>query len=438
MSIASNEARCTSCHVGYGWKDPSFDLTDMSKIDCLVCHDTTGTYKKVPTGAGMPDPEVDLVAVAKAVGPTTRKTCGTCHFNGGGGEAVKHADLSRQLLTPDRNCDVHMGGYDFQCTECHRTRNHKIAGRSSSVAVVESSFSCENCHTSSPHRGDDLLDHHLNKHSQTIACNTCHSPVYAKCKPTKVFWDWSKAGDKDRKPQKDKYGMPDYDWKKGEFLWKESAKPFYTWDSGFTQRVLIGDKTDWRSGPVKISEPVGSIKDPNSKIAPFKIMEGIQAVDAEYDYLLVPHLFPRDKEDKTAYWKHRDWQKAFADGMKAAELKYSGRYEWTTSQMYWRLEHEVMPADMALSCVQCHASLQSEERTCDRCHQDNRAVDFKKIAHKGTDFSYMASKGRDVSHLIGTTDYIDFKALGYKGDPIIYGGRFKKLPMGYTAEAGKE
>jgi len=60
-------------------------------------------------------------------------------------------------------------------------------------------------------------------------------------------------------------------------------------------------------------------------------------------------------------------------------------------------------------------------------------VDFKKIAHKGTDFSFMASKGRDVGHLIGKTDYIDFKALGYKGDPIIYGGRFKKLPMGYKS-----
>jgi hypothetical protein len=60
-------------------------------------------------------------------------------------------------------------------------------------------------------------------------------------------------------------------------------------------------------------------------------------------------------------------------------------------------------------------------------------VNFAAIAHKGTDFSYMASKGRDVSHLVGTTDYIDFKALGYEGDPIIYGGRFKKLPMGYKA-----
>jgi cytochrome c peroxidase len=57
MSIISNEARCTSCHAGYGWKDATFDFTDMTKIDCLVCHDTTGTYKKIPTAAGMPDPK---------------------------------------------------------------------------------------------------------------------------------------------------------------------------------------------------------------------------------------------------------------------------------------------------------------------------------------------------------------------------------------------
>jgi octaheme c-type cytochrome (tetrathionate reductase family) len=432
IGLASNEPRCTSCHVGYGWKDNTFDFTDMTKIDCLVCHDTTGTYKKTPTAAGMPDPKVDLVAVAKSVGLTSRKTCGDCHFNGGGGEAVKHADLSRHLLEPPRNCDIHMGGYDFRCAECHRTRNHKIAGRSSSVPVVEGSMSCTNCHSNTPHYGDDLLDHHLNKHCNNINCNTCHAPVYAKCKPTKVFWDWSKAGDKGRKVAKDKYGMDDYFWKKGEFTWKESAKPVYAWYGGFMKRVLFGDQLDRSLPEINITEPVGSINDPNSKISPFKIMKGVQAVDAKYNHLLVPHLYPRDENDKTAYWKNRDWQKAFADGMKVANMKYSGKYEWIATNMYWGVEHEVMPADMALSCVQCHASLKGE-RTCDRCHQDNRDVDFKAIAHKGTDFSYMASMGRDVSHLVGSTDYIDFKALGYKGDPIIYGGRFKKLPMGYKA-----
>jgi hypothetical protein len=140
-----------------------------------------------------------------------------------------------------------------------------------------------------PHYGDDLLDHHLNKHSSTIACTTCHAPVYAKCKPTKTFWDWSKAGDKTRKPEKDKYGMKDYNWKKGEFVWKESAKPVYRWYGGFTKRVLLGDRLDLTQPEFNITEPVGSINDPNSKIAPFKIMAGVQAVDAEYKHLLVPH-----------------------------------------------------------------------------------------------------------------------------------------------------
>jgi hypothetical protein len=47
----------------------------------------------------------------------------------------------------------------------------------------------------------------------------------------------------------------------------------------------------------------------------------------------------------------------------------------------------------------------------------------------------MKEQGRDVDHLIDKTDYIDFKALGYEGDPIIHGGRFKKLPMGYSGQA---
>lgn len=396
----------------------------------MVCHDTTGTYKKTPTAAGMPDPKVDLVHVARNVGHSSRKTCGDCHFNGGGGEAVKHADMSRQLLYPDKNCDVHMGGYDFSCTECHVTRNHRISGRSSSVPPVEGTLNCEDCHTDAPHYKNGILDHHLNRHTKHVDCNTCHSPVYAKCKPTKVWWNWSTAGDKKRKPKKDKYGMPDYDWKKGDFQWKESAKPVYRWFGGFTKRVLLGDRLDLQQPVTDLAGPVGSIRDPNSKITPFKIMKGVQPVDAKNGYVLIPHLYPRNKEDKTAYWKNLDWQKAFVDGMDAVGLDYSGEYAWAETWMHWRVEHEVMPANMALSCVQCHESLKGE-KTCNRCHQDTRDVDYKALAHKGTDFSYMVEKGRDVRHLINTTDYVDFKALGYPGDPILTGGRFKRLPMGY-------
>mgnify|MGYP003572862039 CR=1 FL=1 len=53
-SITANYARCTSCHIGYGWRDKSFDFTSEENVDCLVCHHTTGTYKKFPTAAGHP------------------------------------------------------------------------------------------------------------------------------------------------------------------------------------------------------------------------------------------------------------------------------------------------------------------------------------------------------------------------------------------------
>ena len=72
ISIASNWPRCTSCHAGYGWKDATFSFSDPSTVDCLVCHDTTGTYKKEQKSAGNPDPAVDLLKVAQNVGKPAR------------------------------------------------------------------------------------------------------------------------------------------------------------------------------------------------------------------------------------------------------------------------------------------------------------------------------------------------------------------------------
>ena len=36
----------------------------------------------------------------------------------------------------------------------------------------------------------------------------------------------------------------------------------------------------------------------------------------------------------------------------------------------------------------------------------------------------------ELNHLAGKSDYIDFRSLGYKGDPIETGGRFGKLLFG--------
>jgi hypothetical protein len=42
IAATPNIAACTKCHIGYGWKDDSFDFAAEENVDCLVCHDTTG------------------------------------------------------------------------------------------------------------------------------------------------------------------------------------------------------------------------------------------------------------------------------------------------------------------------------------------------------------------------------------------------------------
>jgi hypothetical protein len=57
ITLKGNWKHCTSCHDGYGWQDDTFDFTDKTKIDCIGCHDTTGTYEKSRKGFGMPTGE---------------------------------------------------------------------------------------------------------------------------------------------------------------------------------------------------------------------------------------------------------------------------------------------------------------------------------------------------------------------------------------------
>jgi hypothetical protein len=111
IGIEGNWPACTTCHTGYGWTDDSFDFSIQENVDCLVCHDSTGTYQKGK--GGYPVDDVDLAAVAQSVTSPTRDNCGGCHFKGGGGNAVKHGDLDESLYFPSARIDVHMGQHDF-------------------------------------------------------------------------------------------------------------------------------------------------------------------------------------------------------------------------------------------------------------------------------------------------------------------------------------
>jgi octaheme c-type cytochrome (tetrathionate reductase family) len=380
LNLPSNEPRCTSCHAGYGWKDGKFDFTKKENVDCLICHDTTGTYKKFPAGAGHPVyagetkefpkgkpwPAVDLVKIAQSVGAPSRANCGACHFFGGGGDHVKHGDLDSSLAKPTADVDVHMGKLNFACQSCHKGKDHTMKGEALSVSVGAGAraMGCADCHNAAPHKNPIY-----NKHAKKVACQTCHIQTFAKALPTKTWWDWSAAGKDMQDIPKDKYGEKLYDKMKGDFKWEKDVVPTYFWFNGTVDRMVPGQKIDPKK-VVKISSSRGDRNDPNAKLMPFKVMKGKQPYDTVNNTLAYVNVFGPPTSE-TAYWVKYDWDKAINAGMKAAGQPYSGKYGFVETSMVWSVNHMVSPKDKSLKCNDCHGA-----------------------------------KGR-----------LDWKALGYAGDP---------------------
>jgi octaheme c-type cytochrome (tetrathionate reductase family) len=353
IGISGNEKSCNRCHIGYGYADATFDFHDSLNVDCLACHDNSGTYAKQSGGAGMPDPSVDLGNVAQHVGMPTRTNCGTCHFFGGGGNNVKHGDLEESEFEPSRDIDVHMAsdGPDMVCVECHTARNHQMLGKMYSVSSMNRNrVECESCHSNMPH-ADDVL----NKHTLKVACQTCHIPTYAKVNPTKLHWDWSTAGRlKAGKPYevKDSSGTDVYMSIKGSFVWGRKLNPDYLWFNGTASHYLIGDTLD-PSRPLKMNELYGSYDDPDAKIYPVKIHRANQIYDTENRYLIQPKTFS-SKPGDGGYWSEFNWQRAAQEGMKQINLPYSGHYGFVETEMYWPVNHMVSPKEQAVGCTECH------------------------------------------------------------------------------------
>jgi octaheme c-type cytochrome (tetrathionate reductase family) len=376
----SNEKDCMACHVGYGWKDGSFDFTRQDNVDCLVCHDTTGTYRKLSGDAGHPVYQrkefpaksgkfieaVDLKKVAQNVGQTSRATCGACHFYGAGGDGTKHGDLDSTLKNAPKYLDVHMDaqGLNFTCATCHMTTGHQVGGSRYLLAAAEKGpahlrgkldnapTSCQACHGSRPHPERAAK---LNDHTDKLACQSCHIPQFARdAIGTELSWDWSTATKMgpDGKPAliKDSAGRRAFDSRKGNFVWDSYVTPEYRWFNGETVYKTVGDKID-PSGVVHINETGGSPNDPGSRIWPMKVHRGKQVYDTVNKTLIVAHTAG---EDINALWHSFDWNKAIRAGMKTANLPYSGQYGFVETEMSWPITHMVAPKEDALACAQCH------------------------------------------------------------------------------------
>jgi len=360
IATRGNEKGCMKCHAGYGWVDADFDFSKRENVDCLVCHERTGTYVKGP--GGLPTKDSNLLAAARSVATPARENCIGCHAFGGGGQAVKHGDIDSSLVHPATDEDVHIGKHNFLCVDCHQAPDHQIRGRAFSVSVNdEHGVACTDCHAKPSHR-DERIDAHL----ATVACQTCHIPTYARKIPTKATWDWSKAGDPKRAEDQHSYLKI-----KGEFRYEQDVVPEYRWFNLTVSRYLLGDKID-PSKVTPINLPQGSISDRSAKIWPFKIHRAKQPYDAKNNY-----LFPPVTGGKDGYWTNFDWDNAFRLGAKASGIAYSGSYGFAPTEMYWPITHMVAPKEKALGCTDCH----------------------------------------------GEGGRMDWKALGYAGDPIRTGGR---------------
>ncbi len=378
VAVESNEPRCTSCHIGIGWSDNTFDLDNRDAIDCFVCHDGTGAYQKNPTGAGAPLPLPEGTTyndVLQSFQLPDRDNCGACHFNGGGGEGVKHGTMDGSLSMPSREVDVHMGGVaDLTCIDCHRLGDRvsnsadMYGTRYSHTDGANDAALCQDCHA------DDIAEHGgmYQNHMQFIACQTCHIPALARGgKPTKLFWDWSTAGNyianEDGSYSADRVIKNDQGWvtyhsKKGTFIWGENVVPDYVWSNGKMTHLTTDNMPLAASGPTQINTLEGGPGD--GLIFPAKIFRAIQPADAGAGTLAVPNLFPggtNGADDKTpgiknAYWAGYDWEKAVISGQEAAGNTWIGPLEWVDSDYTWIQSHMVAPADQALHCANCHNS----------------------------------------------------------------------------------
>lgn len=383
-SISSNQSFCSACHVGYGWKDDSFDFSSQSNVDCLVCHDTTGEYKKIPGLAGHPNYEViehppgsskfrdptDLQNIAQNVGKTSRKTCGSCHFYGGGGNAIKHGDLDSSLEEPRAYLDIHMNkdGLNFTCSNCHLSDAHKVSGSRYATTASDNEgrlirgdnsgrnpTTCVACHDNTPHQGD--MGDRLNVHARKLACQTCHIPEYARGPlPTKMTWDWSTAGKTDeygkRLQIRGSEGRVIYDSKKGDFTYDRYVIPEYIWFDGNIEYTLFGDQIN-PDEVVKINSFQGAPNDPNARIWPVKTFRGQQPYDKQLGTLAIFHTAGKDEN---AFWGggHYNWEKALKAGMASVGAEYSGEHGFVKTEMSWPITHMVAPKEDAMRCDQCH------------------------------------------------------------------------------------
>ncbi len=324
IAAAVNPGACRRCHISTSPVTPAAAGALSSGIDCLICHDTTGTYRSGRQ-------EADLQHIARTVGIPSPRNCRSCHERQCG--LVPEIDQG-----PSR--DIHIERYGFTCQQCHPADGHHDLKRTlRSETAPSRQQGCTACHNQAPHT---LA--RLNQHALLLACQSCHIPEYGKDGPVVVSWNWLLSGNATAIYQQRNKPLAE----RGIFLGREII-PHYFWDNGtdilYTRGTKIHpDRTTRLQGP--------GPRTPMSKIMPFTVQFGTQLYDTKYRYLISPKL----PGNTAPFFNGTDWGPVITGGMNKIRLPYSGQYGFTTTVSFQRLNHGVVPKDQALDCMDCHGS----------------------------------------------------------------------------------
>lgn len=332
IAAGANPSQCLTCHISTNLLDERFDPTAPVNIDCLVCHDSTGMYKRTTNGIAE---KQDLEYIAQQVDMPRPENCLTCHGTG--------AKLAGQKIHHGIERDIHLIGQggSLSCQSCHPSEGrHQLVRELVSQPGVQQAKGCAVCHTDAPHK-----QRQLNEHAEIISCQTCHIPTYGTDNPALVAWNWISQGPLTLyQHQKDAPAPLLMD---NGITQAYNMQPVYLWDDGSDSVYTRGMKTK-KDGVTILQTP--SKRSAASKIAPFSAMQGTQLIDAKYRYLISPVF----SEDGTLRLSPAGIKEAATRGMQQLRLPFSGAFHFTTTTTYRNLNHGVTNTENALGCMDCH------------------------------------------------------------------------------------
>lgn len=345
IDVASNPERCMGCHVSVTRPEVNFDKPTPESVDCLVCHDTTGMYRRMNRGEREGGQSESLERMAREAGIPSPANCLSCHFTDCGLPVTERSGAFSSIPVQIPS-DVHLTGLQpsLKCQDCHLKRNsHNLSRTMLNGTSTAATPGCISCHADPQH--DSPV---LNQHTAAIACQTCHITGTASRTPRLISWNWLMTGKANRLYYSTAGTRVLARDENGITLARE-LEPVYMWDNG-------GDIIYTRGERIRPQEMTylqhPDEKNTDAKITPFRVVYGTQLYDTKYRYLISPLL----QATGAAFFAGSEWETIARQGMEAIILPFSGQYGFAPTAAYRRINHGVVPKGEALGCLDCHGS----------------------------------------------------------------------------------